>query len=76
MAPVERERRGIGEVAADYFILETADRLEAVVVSNDTFDRFRDRYPWVEQRRGPLMIVRGEVELYEQKLDELQEKDV
>jgi demethylmenaquinone methyltransferase/2-methoxy-6-polyprenyl-1,4-benzoquinol methylase len=30
---------------ADYFVLETADRLEALVVSNDTFDRFQDRYP-------------------------------
>ncbi len=53
---------------ADYFILETAGQHEAQVISNDEFDRYRSRYPWIDQRRVPLMIVGGQVELYEPKL--------
>jgi hypothetical protein len=52
----------------DYFILETADRLEAYVISNDEFEEYYDRYSWIRDRRVPLMIVHGEVELYEPKL--------
>jgi hypothetical protein len=53
---------------ADYFILETADRLDAYVLSNDEFEEYSDRYPWIRERRVPLMIIQGEVELYEPKL--------
>lgn len=53
---------------ADYFILETADRLEAYVVSNDEFEGQREEYPWLYERRVPFMIVYGEVELYEERL--------
>lgn len=62
-------RQSPAGVDADYFVLETADRFEGLVVSNDTFDRFRERYPWIEARRVPLMIIRGKVEFYEQRLD-------
>lgn len=61
-------RQAPAGVDADYFVLETADRFDGLVISNDTFDRFRERYPWIETRRVPLMIVRGNVELYEEKL--------
>lgn len=54
---------------ADYFVLETADELDARVVSNDQFERYRDQYPWIRERRVPLMIVRGQVQLYEPKLE-------
>lgn len=54
---------------ADYFILETADRLDAKVVSNDEYDRYRDQYPWIEERRIPLMIVEGEVKFYKSQLE-------
>jgi hypothetical protein len=54
---------------ADYFILETADRYDARVVSNDEFDSYRDEYPWIEERRVPLMIVNGQVEFYESRLE-------
>lgn len=57
---------------ADYFILETADRYKAQVVSNDEFESYRDEYPWIEERRVPLMIVNGQVEFYESKLDKAQ----
>ena len=53
---------------ADYFILETADRLEAYVISNDEFEGKREEYPWLYERRVPFMIVHGEVELYEERL--------
>lgn len=49
---------------ADYFVLEVADDLHAFVVSNDGFGPYRDRYPWIEDRRVPLMIVGGEVLLH------------
>lgn len=54
---------------ADYFVLETADRLDAEVVSNDEYDRYKSEYPWIEERRVPLMIVEGEVEFYQSQLD-------
>jgi hypothetical protein len=50
---------------ADYFSLEIAEQQGAYVVSNDEFERWRDQYPWIERRRVPLMIVKGQVELYE-----------
>ena len=61
-------RQAPAGVDADYFVLEIAERFEGLVISNDTFDRFRERYPWIEARRVPLMIVRGKVEFYERKL--------
>ena len=53
---------------ADYFVLETADRLDAQVVSNDEYNRYKDEYPWIEDRRVPLMIVEGEVQFYRSQL--------
>ena len=57
------------ETDADYFVLETADRYGAPVVSNDRFEPYRDRYPWIEDRRVPVMIINGKVEIYQPKLD-------
>lgn len=54
---------------ADFFIVETAARYEAAIVSNDQFEAYRDRAPWIAERRIPLMIIRGEVELYAPQLD-------
>lgn len=53
---------------ADYFVLETAERYNAKIVSNDQYESFREKYPWVEERRVPLMIINGKVELYEPSL--------
>jgi hypothetical protein len=50
---------------ADYFILETADRYGAPVVSNDDFDQYKPDYTWLDEQRVPLMIIECEVELYE-----------
>ena len=38
---------------ADYFVLEVADELGALVISNDGFDEYREQYPWIDERRVP-----------------------
>ena len=55
---------------ADYFIIETAQEHKAIIVSNDQFEPYLKEYPWIEKQRVPLMIINGEVELYEPKLEE------
>ncbi|MFZ6028650.1 MAG: NYN domain-containing protein [Chloroflexota bacterium] len=59
---------------ADYFVLETADEMEACVVSNDEFTRHRGRYPWIDERRIPLMLIKGRVELYERDFEKSHEQ--
>lgn len=54
---------------ADVFILQTAAEHHAKVVSNDRFGAYEERYPWIDDRRVPLMIVEGLVELYEPAAD-------
>jgi hypothetical protein len=49
---------------ADYFLLMTADQQNSMVVSNDTFESYRDDYPWIWERRMPYMIVEGKVQLH------------
>jgi hypothetical protein len=53
---------------ADYFLLETSAETGAMIVSNDTFTKFRDQYKWIEERRVPAMIINGEVILREENL--------
>jgi hypothetical protein len=55
---------------ADYFVLAVADEHDAQVVSNDLFKPYHDRFPWIQDRRIPLMIVEGLVEFYEPRLEE------
>ncbi len=54
---------------ADYFIIETAERKDGVIVSNDTYDDYQEEHPWILERRIPLMIIEGEVQLYFEKAD-------
>jgi hypothetical protein len=49
---------------ADFFILETADREDAYVVSNDLFKPYQDKFAWIKERRIPYMIINGEAQLY------------
>lgn len=59
-------RQAPASTDADYFVLETAHEHDgALVVSNDTFQEYRDAYPALAERRVPLMIIWGEVQLYE-----------
>lgn len=50
---------------ADYFILETAKEYHARIVTNDKYEDYQKKYPWIEKSRMPLMIIDGNVELYE-----------
>lgn len=54
---------------ADYWVLETALRIDALVVSNDRFQPYQDAYPWIEERRIPFMIIEGLVLLYEPAIE-------
>jgi hypothetical protein len=61
-------RQAPAETDADYFVLELAKRYNSQVVSNALFERYKNHYSWIEDRRVPLMIVEGEVEFYGPKL--------
>ncbi len=52
------------DTEADFFILKTAELESVKIVSNDLFNKYRDEFPWVRDRRVPFMIVDGKVELY------------
>jgi len=54
---------------ADYWVLETAQRIDGLVVSNDRFLPYQDAYPWIEERRIPFMIIESLVQLYEPAID-------
>ena len=49
---------------ADFFVLETAGNEHAQIVSNDTYHDYRDRFPWINKARVPVMMVNHKVELY------------
>jgi Zc3h12a-like Ribonuclease NYN domain len=50
------------------FVLETAERLNGVIVSNNTYAEFFEEYPWVEQRRIPVAVVNGAIMLLDTKM--------
>ncbi len=52
---------------ADYFIIQFADQLDAVIVTNDRYKDYASQYPWIPERRLPYMIVKGEVVLYDEQ---------
>jgi hypothetical protein len=49
---------------ADYFVVKMAEEMEGIIISNDQYKEYVSEHPWLEKRRVPLMIVRGQVELY------------
>src|SRR5215204_7350271 len=51
---------------ADYFIIQFAHELDALIVTNDRYRDYTEQYPWVHDRRLPYMIVKGEVVLYDE----------
>lgn len=51
---------------ADYFIINLAHELDALIVTNDRYKDYAQQYPWVPERRLPYMIVKGEVVLYDE----------
>lgn len=52
----------------NHFVLETAEKLNAVIVSNYTYVEYYEEYPWVEERRIPVAIVDGSVILLDAKM--------
>lgn len=52
------------DTPADYFVLRTADQLNADVLSNDKFRQYHERWPWIEHRRIPYMVINGRLILY------------
>lgn len=54
---------------ADYFVLVTARQQDAAIVSNDTFDDWKDDFGDERRRRVPYMLVGEEVQLHQPSLD-------
>ncbi|HEX8499421.1 MAG TPA: hypothetical protein VF659_02425 [Pyrinomonadaceae bacterium] len=52
---------------ADYFIIQFADQLDALIVTNDRYKDYAGQHPWIAERRLPYMIVKGEVVLYDEQ---------
>jgi hypothetical protein len=50
------------------FVLETAQKLDAVIVSNNTYVEYYEDFPWIEQRRIPVAAVSGSVLLLDGKM--------
>lgn len=55
---------------ADYFIVQTAENADAIIISNDEYRPYLHDHPWLRERRVPVMIINGKAELYEPKLQE------
>ncbi|GIV95603.1 MAG: hypothetical protein KatS3mg057_0260 [Herpetosiphonaceae bacterium] len=60
----QRVRQAPAGTDADFFVLQIAEEEQGLVISNDLFEDYRDRFPWIEERRVPVMIVQGEAHLY------------
>jgi len=69
MIDAKRIRQAPAGTDADFFVLETAAQLDAPVVSTDVYKPYQDKYPWIGQRRIPLMIIKGTVEFYDNMLE-------
>lgn len=54
---------------ADFWVLQMAEQEDALVVSNDRFQPYHERFPWIEERRLPFMIIEGDVQLYEPTIE-------
>ena len=67
-------RQAPAETDADYFVIEIAVEHNGLIISNDRYERFQNDHPWIEKRRVPVMIINGEVELYEPRLEENREQ--
>ena len=54
---------------ADYFVIQTAEELNAIMISNDDYQPYLEEHPWLKKRRVPVLIIRGRVELYEPEME-------
>jgi hypothetical protein len=58
-------RQAPARTVADYFILKTAEKQKAAIVSNDSYKQYLEEFRWISDRRQPFMIVDGNVVLYD-----------
>ncbi len=49
----------IGGIKADPFVLASADKFKAAIISNDSFGIYLDKYPWLERNKQPLRLFKG-----------------
>lgn len=49
---------------ADYFLIQTAEKFNAKIISNDQFGKYTDAHPDVYDRRVPFMIIKDTVEFH------------
>ncbi len=49
----------IGGIKADPFVLASADKFNAAIISNDSFGIYLDKYPWLERNKQPLRLFKG-----------------
>ncbi len=52
------------KVSADQFILRLAQERKAMILTNDLFKEYRDKNPWIDDRRIPYTILDGFVYLH------------
>jgi len=52
---------------ADFFVIATAEEMDAPIISNDAYKPYRRDHPGLDDRRIPLMIINGTVELYDRE---------
>jgi hypothetical protein len=57
-------RQAPSSTDADYFVLETAQRYDAWILTNDEYKDYRDDYKWIDERRVPYMVINDKVVLY------------
>jgi hypothetical protein len=58
-------RQAPADTDADFFVIKIAEQTDAVIVTNDQYETYREHHPLVRERRIPFMIVKGQIELYE-----------
>jgi hypothetical protein len=49
-------------------VLDMADKLDAVIISTNTYIEYYEYYPWIEERRIAVAIVNGRALLLEDKM--------
>jgi len=52
------------KVSGDLFILRLSQQTGAVILTNDLFKEFRERFKWIDSRRVPFSIIGGQFFLH------------
>ena len=49
-------------------VLDTANRLDAVIISNNTYIDYYEEFPWIEQKRISVAIMNGKAFLLDNRM--------